>query len=188
MKTRTWMWMSGLLIALFALAVSGSAALAARPADPPGPGTGYGPGIGMTPGAGPQAGRVGGAATTSLVAVAAEKLGMTRADLAAVLQTGKTIGQVADEHQVARTAIVDAFLAPRATQLAQRVANGQITQAQADQMLTTMRTQVTAQLDQSWTPRGPGAGTGYVDQDGDGVCDHAGQGTPGQGQGGRRNR
>lgn len=123
----------------------------------------------------------------SLIAVAADKLGMTTADLVAALGGTKSIAQVASEHNVALDTIIDAFLAPRIENLNAAVAAGRITQAQADQMLATMRTNVTAQANQVWTSRGhgQGMGSGYVDADGDGVCDNmpaGGQGRMGRGR------
>jgi hypothetical protein len=120
----------------------------------------------------------------SLVAVAAEQLGLTRADLISELQSGQTIADVAAEKSVALDTIVEVFIAPRAEQLATQVNNGQLTQEQADAMLATMRANVTARLSEDWTPRGPGLGQGFVDEDGDGVGDNAGAGRgPGRGYG-----
>ena len=167
MKTRMMILMGALLFALATLAFGASTAAAAGRG--PGVGNGTAPATGYGPGA---HGQGWGGADASLVAVAAEQLGMTQTDLVAALQGGQTIGQVADAHNVARTAIVDAFLAPRAAALADRVSAGRLTQAQADQMLATMRTQVTARLDAPWTPRGAGAGTGTPA--GTGTCDGTG--------------
>jgi hypothetical protein len=183
MKTRTWMWLTGGVVALLALALLVQVAGAQTPPNQATPGQGYGMGSGNRPGpmhgpgagyqgGGPRAGMMGGA-ENSLLAVVAEQVQMTREDLVAELQTGKTMAEVAAEHNVAVATIVDAFLAPRAERLAERVAAGQITQAQADEMLATMRAHVTDQLDQPWTPRGPGQGAGFVDENGDGVCAHA---------------
>jgi hypothetical protein len=118
----------------------------------------------------------------SLIAVAADRLGMPQADLIAQLQSGKTIAQVAGEKNVALDTIVNAFVATRQARMAQAVAAGRMTQAQVDAMLATMRVNVTARLSQPWSPQGPGAGTGYVDANGDGVCDNAGSGGMGTGR------
>jgi hypothetical protein len=66
------------------------------------------------------------------------------------------------------------------------VANGQLTQEQADNMLATMRTNAATHATQPWSAQGPGRGAGYADEDGDGVCDHAGQGPMGGRFGGGR--
>jgi hypothetical protein len=113
----------------------------------------------------------------SLVAVAAEKLGMTQVELVAQLRGGKTIAQVAAERKVALNTIVDAFVAPRQARMAEAVAAGRMTQAQVDTMLATMKTNVAARLNQPGTAQGGG----FVDEDGDGVCDHAGSGPMGNG-------
>lgn len=122
----------------------------------------------------------------SLVVVAAEQLGLTPTELITELQSGKTIAQVAAEHNVVLDTIVDAFLASRAEWLTEQVANGQLTQEQADALLASMKANVTARLNQEWSPPGFGQENcpGFVDEDGDGICDHAGSGQgPGQGDG-----
>jgi len=146
-----------------------------------GPGFGRGPGFAAGPmfGAGPR----WGGPEHSLIAVAAEQLGMERAELITELQSGKTVAQVAEEKGVALQTIVDAFLAPRAEQLTEMVNNGQLTQEQADALLAMMTANVTEHLTQAWSPRG--YGPGFVDEDGDGICDHAGTGQAGQYFGGR---
>lgn len=144
-----------------------------------GNGNGYGPG-----------GRGGwGGPDSSLVAVAAEALGMDSAALVAELNSGKTIADVAQAKGVALDKIVDAFLAARAEALAQSVADGRLTQAQADTMLATMDANVTAQLSapHTVTPRGSGTGAAFVDADGDGVCDNLGAQQP-RGPRGRWNK
>jgi len=111
----------------------------------------------------------------SLVAVAAETLGMERADLVAELQDGKTIAQVAEEQGVDIQAIVEAFLAPRAEMLAEAVAEGRITQEQADRMLDRMTEKVTKRLNEPFSPRdGFESGHGYGNGDCD--CRRKGQG------------
>ncbi len=81
-------------------------------------------------------------------------------------------------HGLTPDSVVDAFLTLRAEKLADLVTNGQLTQEQADAMLATMKANVTEHLNAPWSPRGPGqgGGPGFVDEDGDGVCDHAGSG------------
>jgi hypothetical protein len=124
----------------------------------------------------------------SLVAVAADTLGLTQADLVTELRSGKTIAQVASDKQVAPDTIIDAFVATRAERLDAAVAAGRMTRAQADAQLATMKANVTARVSQPWSPQGNGPGSGFVDQDGDGVCDHAGGGRMGGGPRGRANR
>jgi hypothetical protein len=92
-----------------------------------------------------------GDSTNSLVAVAADVLGMERADLIAELQTGKTIAQVAQERGVDPQAIVDAFIAIRAESLAEAVAAGCITQEQADLMLAHLAEEVAERLNEPFS-------------------------------------
>ncbi len=126
-------------------------------------GRGGGPMFGMGP-------RWGGP-ENSLVAVAAEQLGMERTDLIAELQGGKSIAQVAEEKGVAVETIVEAFLAARTERLNELVENGQLTREQADAMLTLMRAEVTEHINEAGLHQG--RGPGFVDENGDGVCDHA---------------
>lgn len=138
-----------------------------------------------------------GGSTGSLITVAAEQLSMTPAELLAELQAGQTIAQVAGEKGLTVETIVEAFVAARAERLAELVANGQLTQEQADAMLAAMRANVTARLSEPWSAGGPGRGYGpgytdqdgdgvcdnFIDENGDGVCDHAGTGRGGRGAG-----
>jgi hypothetical protein len=66
------------------------------------------------------------------------------------------------------------------------VKDGKITQAQADQYIATMKANITARLSapRASTPRGNGNGQGFIDANGDGICDVGGQ-TPRSGQGQR---
>jgi len=124
---------------------------------------------------GPGFGRGAGPVGTSLVAVAAEQMDMTVQDLVAELQDGKTIAQVGEEKGISPGSIVEAYLAPRAERLEQAVADGRITQEQADQMLATMQERIEERLNSTFTPRGDEAGCcgeEFTDQDGDGTCDN----------------
>ncbi len=123
-----------------------------------------------------------GGPNNSLLAVTATVLEMERSDLMTKLQAGQTLADVITEQGVALETVVDAFIAPRETMLEEQVAAGEITQEQADTLLTAMKANATAQLRREWTARGPGGGNGFVDEDGDGICDHAGTGQ-GRGQG-----
>jgi hypothetical protein len=180
MKTRVWMTVAGIALAVVIASTFARAAWAQNPAG--------GPGIRQMQSGGPGIGRRGGMGgpQQSLVAVAADTLGLTQPDLIVRLQGGKTIAQVAGEQNMALDTIVNAFAATRQARMAQAVANGRMTQTQADAMLATMRANVTARLSQPWSPQGPGAGAGYADANGDGVCDNAGSGPAGNGRMGGR--
>ena len=133
----------------------------------------------------------------SLVVVAAKILGMEQTALVAELNAGKTIADVAKTKGVTLDKIVTAFVQPHVDWLTQAVKDDKITQAQADQYIATMKANITAKLSALFAPRGSGTGTGFVDANGDGVCDVGGQtpqssgqgsmrgmrGAPGQGQG-----
>src|SRR5512142_467185 len=107
---------------------------------------------------GPQTGGPGGwgGPQNSLVAVAAKVLGVDQPTLVSTLNSGKTIADVAKDKGIALDKIVDAFLAPRVEYLKSAVTAGRFTQAQVDAWLATMKTNVTAQLNTKFTPRGYG--------------------------------
>jgi polyhydroxyalkanoate synthesis regulator phasin len=84
---------------------------------------------------------------TSLISVAAEKLGMTVDQLTTELGSDKTIADVAKVKGVEIAIIVDAVVADRAEQLKALVTDGRMTQTQADTMLANMKEQVQKQLE-----------------------------------------
>jgi hypothetical protein len=167
---KRWLKFATLAIALVVVAVLllGASAFAKGPAEkvvsPTTTARGYGIGY--------MGERNRGGQQDSLVAVAAKVLNMSQADLVAELDS-KTIAAVAKEKGVAIDKIVSAFLAPREEALKNAVATGKLTQAQADQMLATMKANVTKQLNNTWTPRGAGLNRDFfVDKNNDGVCDN----------------
>ena len=178
------------LVAVMATLVVAGAAMA-QTVTPPAPGAGNGYGVGRMGGMGGMLGGAGmrgawGGPDNSALVVVADVLDMERTDLIAELQDGpKSVAQVAAAHNVALDTIVDAVVAPRADHLADLVTAGTITQAQADQMLATMRAQVQSMFNQPFAPRGAGNGAGWTDADGDGACDNFG-GTPAAGRMGGR--
>jgi uncharacterized protein YidB (DUF937 family) len=95
-----------------------------------------------------------------VLSVAADKLGMTQSDLQTELKSGKTIADIAKEKGVDPQTIIDACIANLTTKLNEAVANGTMTQAQADQQLEQARTQVTNQVNSTWQNFGPGDGWG----------------------------
>jgi hypothetical protein len=109
----------------------------------------------------------------SLVAVAAKTIGIDQTALVAELNTGKTIANVATAHGVALSKIIDAFIAPHIDRWNQAVAAGVITQAQADAFIATLKVNVMTQLNALFTPNS--LGTGFVDANGDGICDVGGR-------------
>ncbi|MEK7324372.1 MAG: hypothetical protein AAB217_03835, partial [Chloroflexota bacterium] len=163
-----------MLVAVAGALALGATAFAQGPAGNPPAGVGVGYGLG-----GGRGGAWGGP-DSSLVAVAANVLGMDQAELVAALNSGQTIADVAKAKGVALDKIVDAFIAPRVDALNQAVADGRLTQAQADTMLATMKANFTAQVSapHAVTPRGASGGMSFVDADGDGVCDNLGAQQP----------
>lgn len=143
------------LVAVLTLSLSAFA----KSSTPQTPAPAYGQGYGIRAGIDTTSGSTWAGPQNSLVAVAANVLGMKQADLVAEL-ADKTIAQVAQEKGVAIDKIVDAFLAPRVAALQSMVEEGRLTQAQADQMLANMQAHVTAQLSEAWTQVGPGTGSG----------------------------
>jgi len=97
-----------------------------------------------------------GGSEDSLLAVAADKLGMTVDDLTAQLKDGKTVADLAQEKGVDLQTIVDAFVAARQEALSQAVTDGKITQEQADQMLENMRDMIEDHLNGDMPRFGPG--------------------------------
>ncbi len=88
-----------------------------------------------------------GGAGSGLLPMAAEQLDMTLDELLAELQAGKTVAELAEAQGVDLQTIVDEFLA-------------------------TLETDITARLSEPWS--GWGRGPAFIDEDGDGVCDHQG--------------
>lgn len=88
----------------------------------------------------------------AMLDAAAQKLGMTAADLIAQLRSGQTLAQIAQSKGVAEQEVINAALAAAKTQLDQAVANGSLTQAQADAIYTNLQQQGS----QLFTPRGRG--------------------------------
>jgi hypothetical protein len=111
----------------------------------------------------------------SLIAVAAEALGMEQDELLTVLEEGKTIAEVAAEKGVELDVIVDAFIAQHTEHLAAQVEAGRFTQEEADAMLETMRDHVTAHLSETFEP-GSGYGRGMMGMHGMGMMHGHGMG------------
>lgn len=94
----------------------------------------------------------------SLMGVAAEKLDMSSQDLFAELQDGKSIADVAVENGVDPQDITDTYLAELEKSLADAVAEGKITQNQADWQLQQATEKAPDQLDGTWEGKLPGGG------------------------------
>ncbi|HEY77452.1 MAG TPA: hypothetical protein G4O00_14950 [Thermoflexia bacterium] len=90
----------------------------------------------------------------SLVEVTAEVTGLSKEEVVAALESGQTFAQIAEAQGVDPQAIVDAFIAEREEMLKEAVAEGRLTQEQADQMLDEMTEHLSERLDEPWTPFG----------------------------------
>jgi hypothetical protein len=94
----------------------------------------------------------------SLPTLLAEALGMTTEDLYAAQTAGQTVAEIAAAQGIELADVVAAVVAPRAERLAQAVADGSLTQEQADAMLATMTEQMTLRFETLGA--GPGFGCG----------------------------
>ncbi|MCA1656974.1 MAG: hypothetical protein LC713_04590 [Actinobacteria bacterium] len=110
-------------------------------ATPPAPGRG-GPGWHGRFGPGPG----GGHEKVSDTSVAAKAIGISEADLDTALGSGQTMAQVAKAHNVDAQKVIDALVADAQSELADGVAAGHLTQAQADQLKAGVTQHVTDQV------------------------------------------
>ena len=126
------------------------------------------PGPGKAPG---MLGRGMGIGGDSLLSVAADELGMSLTELLTELQDGKSIADVAATQGVDPQTIVSSYLAALQEDMDEAVAEGRITQNQADHMLQQAEERATNQVENIWEggPRDFGGGR------------HGGRGFPGWG-------
>jgi hypothetical protein len=110
----------------------------------------------------------------SLVAIAAKVLGMDQTALFNELNTGKTIADVAKAKNVSLDKISSAFIEARTATLKSAVDAKRITQAQADTLLTEIKSHLQADLTTKFTAQGYGRSLGFADANKDGVCDACG--------------
>lgn len=95
------------------------------------------------------------------LSAAASAIGIDEPTLVNELRSGKTIAQVASDHGVDVQTVIDAIVADAKAHLAQEVADGRITQDQADQKAADLTARVTAKVN-GQMPAGP-AGGGHGD-------------------------
>jgi hypothetical protein len=79
--------------------------------------------------------------------VAAEAIGIPVDELREALQGGQTLAEVAADHGVDEQVVVDALVADIEDHLAERVADGDITQEQADERLAEAEEHVTERVE-----------------------------------------
>jgi len=91
--------------------------------------------------------------------VVATAIGITVTQLQTDLSGGKTIAQVATAHNVAVSTVISAWAASENQEIDARVASGQLTQAQADQMKSMTQQRITDVVNGTFS-RGPWGGPG----------------------------
>ena len=101
----------------------------------------------------PPAGPRGGGMPHSAAAAAA--IGISEDDLRAALQQGQSLAQVAQAHNVDPQKVIDALVADELKELDQRVASGEITQAQADARKTDLTQHITDRVNGVHPAHGP---------------------------------
>jgi len=104
----------------------------------------------------PMAWRWGG----SMLQTWANALGLQVQDLAAAIQSGKTVADVAKEKGLTIEAVVDKAIEARKAVVQQAVEAGRLTQAQADALLQQMRERMTENLQNGTCTPGTGHGPG----------------------------
>lgn len=107
--------------------------------------------------------------------VLADTLGMTPDEVRQALIDGQSVADLAKAKGVALATVVDALVAEAKAHLAEEVAEGDLTQQEADQRLKDIRTRVEQMVQQSGLP-GPehdgGRGMGGPGMGGPGMGDH----------------
>jgi len=89
-------------------------------------------------------------------AALAEAVGTSVPELREGLQAGRTLAQLAEERGLARAELVERMVAAGQAQLAEDVAAGALTQAQADTRRAQLQSRVEARVDQVNKPGPPG--------------------------------
>lgn len=90
------------------------------------------------------------------LSVAAGAIGIPEADLQTALQSGKSMADVATANGVDPQKVIDALVADAQAKLAARVASGEITQAQADQISAGLAPRITDVVNHTGGPGGAG--------------------------------
>ena len=119
-----------------------------RPAGGPG---GHGPGGHGGP---------GGPGLREASAAVAKVLGLTEAELRTQLREGKTLAAIAEAEGVDVQEVIDAIVTEAKAHLAEEVAEGDLTQEQADERLATLTDRVNEQVSTAGPLRGKGFGFG----------------------------
>lgn len=90
------------------------------------------------------------------IAAIAAVLKLTEAELKTQVQSGKTLAQIATAQGVSVQSVVNVLVVEMKSYIAQEVASGEITQAQADTMLATVTAKATERVNNLPPARGEG--------------------------------
>lgn len=91
---------------------------------------------------------------------ALEELGITREEVRAAAEAGATLAELAEEQGVSSEEVVDVLVAAQQDRLSAAVADGRLTQAEADEKAADLDARITESLDDP-IRRGPGRGHGH---------------------------
>jgi len=116
-------------------------------------------------------GRPAGPLHIDRLGIAAQAIGISADDLRTALQGGKSIAQVAKDHNIDEQKVIDALVAAENTAIDQAVKDGKLTQAQADERKTGFAAHVKDKVERLGL-KGPG------DHDGPGRGGPGGPGGP----------
>ncbi|MDA8385462.1 MAG: hypothetical protein M0Z88_04275 [Actinomycetota bacterium] len=107
-------------------------------------------------------GKPGGPAGLDLMAYAAKDIGITKAALRSGLSSGKTVAQVAAEHNVAAATLISELVTTAKTEITGAYTAGKITSTRESNMLANVGTRVTDFVDNTRTAcAGPGGQGGF---------------------------
>lgn len=164
------MILMAVLVGVVAVLLAGTA-LAAGPVTPTA--QGFGPGTGMGAGA-PGMMRRGAPAWAGQPEEVATLLGMTAEQIQAERLAGKSLAQIAADKGISENALISTILDAKKADLAALVADGKLTQAQADLMIEHMQAQVKTMVER--TGVGPAFNQGQQRQAQPGMHNMMGQG------------
>ena len=90
----------------------------------------------------------GGGGGREVLAAAAEALGLSEDELRTAAREGATLAELAEREGVETSAVVDAMVAAAKEHLAEEVAEGDLTQAEADARLGELETRIAERVDE----------------------------------------
>jgi hypothetical protein len=90
------------------------------------------------------------------LSVAAGAIGISESDLRTALQSGQSMADVATANGVDPQKVIDALVADAQAKLAEQVASGEITQAQADEINANLVQRITDRVNHAGGPGGAG--------------------------------